>query len=93
MTAVAIVEEAQVDCIATVLPQGRGQAFRIAGQACTLVNGGAGVEDYFQASGRWRDSCGEALTGACRVARIRSAIAVTPGGRREIPNICGQRLR
>ena len=46
VTAVAIVEEAQVDCIAAVLPQGRGQAFGIAGQACALVNGGAGVEDY-----------------------------------------------
>ena len=49
MTAVAIVEEAQVDCVATVLPQGQSQAFSIAGQACALMNGRASVEDYPQA--------------------------------------------
>lgn len=50
MAAVAVVEEVQVDSVATVLPQCGGKAFGIAGEACTLVDCRAGVKDDPQTS-------------------------------------------
>ena len=94
MTAVAIVKEAQVDCIAAVLPQGRGQAFGIAGQACALVNGGAGVEDYAQASWPLAGLLRGGIYG--RVLCCLDPLSHSryhPRGRCEIAKICRRRLR
>ena len=50
MAAVAVVEEIQVDSVATVLPQCGGKALGIAGEAGALVDCRAGIKDDLQTS-------------------------------------------